>query len=272
MEERLSGCGRMLLFLVVGAEVRLMTMLSVRAVVGFAVFALGGSMVAQQQAAMHAPDGGTRQRVESVVIPPTPNAPFSAVVTTEWTRIMPDGSKQTMKNHRTIARDSMGRVFEERRFFSPDGDKRETQLSELDYRDPSRHELVVCMTFQKTCRVSRYEQPGTVAMEKVGPPSNGRDDVTTEDLGRKTIGDVEVVGSREVTTISAGTMGYEKAQPIVKEFWYAPQLGINVTTKRFDPRASAIQDFEVGNIRLAEPEEKMFEPPAEYRVVRMDPQ
>jgi hypothetical protein len=58
----------------------------------------------------------------------------------------------------------------------------------------------------------------------------------------------------------------------VKEFWYSPQLGINVSTKRFDPRASAIQDFEVGNISLAEPDAKMFEPPVGFRMVRMDPQ
>ena len=111
-----------------------------------------------------------------------------------------------------------------------------------------------------------------VTVPRVGPPAGGMDDVTREDLGRKTIGGVEVVGSREVTTLKAGQMGYEKAQPIVKEFWYSPQLGINVITMRFDPRASAIQNFEVGNISLTEPDAKMFELPVEYRIVRMDPQ
>jgi hypothetical protein len=221
-----------------------------------------------QETATHAPDGGTMQRVESVVIQPTRNAPFSAVVTTEWTKILPDGSKQTMKNHRTVARDSMGRVFEERRFFSPDGDQQVTRLSEMDYRDPNRHELVVCRTMERVCTVSPLYEQAAVAMQKVGPQRNGMVEVTQEDLGRKTIGEVEVVGSREVTTIKAGTMGYEKAQPIVKEFWYSPTLGINVVTKRFDPRASAIQNFEVGNISLAEPDAKMFEPPAEFRMVQ----
>src|SRR5277367_1667864 len=100
--------------------------------------AVGVPLVAQD-ATMHAPDGGTRQRVESIEIPPSTNAPFTAVVTTEWTRIMPDGSTGTMKNHRTVARDSLGRVFQERRQFSPDGDKQVTRIFELDFQDPTRH-------------------------------------------------------------------------------------------------------------------------------------
>jgi hypothetical protein len=248
-----------------------MKMLPVRVGLGLAIAALSWPLVAQE-AAMHAPDGGTIQRIESVVILSTRNAPFSAVVMTEWTKILPDGSRQTMKNHRTVARDSTGQVFEERRFFSPNGDQQATPLSELDYRDPNRHERVVCRTMTRVCTVSPFVDQPAVAIRQPGPLPNGMGDVTREDLGRKTIGEVEVVGSREVTTINAGVMGYEKPQPIVKEFWYSPSLGINVITKRFDPRASAIQNFEVGAINLAEPDPKMFEPPVGYKLVRMDSQ
>jgi hypothetical protein len=82
----------------------------------------------------HAQDGGTIQRIQSIDIPTIANAPFSAVVVTEWTRIMPDGSTALMKNHRTVARDSVGRVFEERRYFTPDGDKQVTTLLQTDYK------------------------------------------------------------------------------------------------------------------------------------------
>ena len=37
----------------------------------FAIFALSGLVGAQDVGVMHAPDGGTRQRIESVVIPAT---------------------------------------------------------------------------------------------------------------------------------------------------------------------------------------------------------
>jgi hypothetical protein len=230
-----------------------------------------GSVMAQD-AAMHAPDGGTRQRLQSIDIPPATNAPFSAVVTTEWTRILPDGSTGTIKNHRTVARDSLGRVFQERRYFTPDGDKQTTAISELDYQDPSRHEMCICRPDTKVCTVYKFDSPATVSLPKAGPLANGTGTVTLESLGRKTIDNVDVVGSREVTTLNAGVMGNEKPEPVVKEFWYSPQLKINVITKRFDPRASAMQNFVVGSISLAEPDAKLFEPPAGYRMVRMDGQ
>jgi hypothetical protein len=240
-------------------------------VIAVGVFALGGSLMAQDATA-HAPDGGTRQQLESIAIPPIQSAPFTAVVTTEWTRIMPDGSTGTTKNHRTVARDSLGRVFQERRYFSPDGDKQMTQISELDYQDPTLHQLLVCRTNTRVCTMYRYDMPTTVALPKVGPLPNGMGTETREEQGKKTIDDVDVVGSREVTTLNAGVMGNEKPEPIVKEFWYSPRLGINVITKRFDPRASAVQNFVVGSINLAEPNPQMFEPPPGYRIVPMDGQ
>jgi hypothetical protein len=86
-------------------------------------------------------------------------------------------------------------------------------------------------------------------------------------LGQKTLDDVEATGSREVTTIAAGQIGNPNAEPIVKEFWYSPRLGINLVTKRFDPR-SGIANFVVDHISLSEPDPGMFEPPADYQVVR----
>src|SRR5258707_11949338 len=101
-------------------------------VIAVGVFALGGSLVAQDSTA-HAPDGGTRQQLESIAIPPLPSAPFTAVVTTEWTRIMPDGSTGTTKNHRTVARDRLGRVFSVRRVLFTGGGKRIDPLSVPEY-------------------------------------------------------------------------------------------------------------------------------------------
>jgi hypothetical protein len=227
--------------------------------------------LAQDQPTMHAPDGGTRERLESLTILPTTNAPFTATVTTEWMKILVDGSKQTNWNHRTIARDSSGRIFQERRFFTPNGDKVATLITELDYADPNRHELYVCMPQQKTCYLHPYYAPQFVNLPPTGPQPQGRSEITREELGRKTVEDVDVLGSREITTINAGAMGNERAEPIVKEFWYSPKLGINVITKRFDPRSGA-QNFVVSNINQSEPDPKMFEPPAGFNVVNMIPQ
>jgi hypothetical protein len=91
--------------------------------------------------------------------------------------------------------------------------------------------------------------------------------ITHEALGQKTVENVDAIGSREITTLAAGKFGNQKSQPIVKEFWYSPRLGLNLVTKRFDPRSGA-QNFVVEKLSLSEPNASLFEPPADYQVVR----
>lgn len=224
--------------------------------------------LAAQEPIQHAPDGGTSERVESVDIPAIPNAPFSAIVVTELTRILPDGSKQTNWNHRNVARDNAGRVFQERRYFAPHGDTQETPVSQFDYQDPNIHELTICIPGNRVCHTypftSRFVPP---AQNDSLPPTvtypNGIT-IRRENLGHNTIEGIDCVGSRETTTFPAGLIGNEKAQTIVKEFWYSPQLGINVLTKRSDPRVSSIQNFTVTRLSLSEPDPAIFNTPAGF--------
>ena len=228
------------------------------------------------QAIAHAPDGGTFERIQSITILPLTGAPFSATVTTEWTKILADGSPATVKNRRTVARDSSGRIFEERRAFSPNGDVQPTRISNLQYSDPNRHEYYNCIPEQKTCYVSKYPllpmtamPAGMGGLEACGcaSPNRGGVTITHEALGQKTIDDVDVTGSREITTLPTGQFGNEKPQPIIKEFWYSPRLGLNVVTNRFDPRSGS-ENFVVDPLSLNEPDPKTFEPPAAYQVMR----
>ena len=235
---------------------------------GLTVCLLGAGLRAQD-GTQHGVDGGTRQTLQSVDILPLEGAPFLATVVTEWTRLLPDGSTGTVKNHRTVARDSAGRVFQERRYFSPAGDQQVTALSELDYEDPTRQEMSVCRPANRVCQVYALHRPAQVSPPVARQLPNGRGTVTEEALGTKTIENLDVVGSREVTTLNAGVLGDQKAEPTVKEFWYSPRLQVNVVTKRFDPHASAIQDIALRAINLSEPDPKLFVPPAEYRVIRM---
>jgi hypothetical protein len=243
---------------------------------------LAAGLMAQAQnsgqgpAVAHAPDGGVKQTLQSISIPPLANAPFTATVTTEWTHLMPDGTTATVKNKRIVARDSTGRIFQERRYFSPTGDRQPPPLSNLQYLDPNRHEFFDCVPAQKSCQALEYRRS---AMEKMPANMNGLmacgcaspamagAKIEHEALGEKTIEDVQVTGSREITTIATGVIGNERPEPIVKEFWYSPRLGVNLVVKRFDPR-SGVQNFEVSNISLSEPDPKLFEPPAEYRITR----
>jgi hypothetical protein len=53
---------------------------------------------------------------------------------------------------------------------------------------------------------------------------------------------------------------------IVKEIWYSPQLGINVSVKRMDPRHGT-QIINVTDIAQGEPDPKLFAVPPGYTVV-----
>ena len=227
---------------------------------------------AQSQAPIHAPDGGTRERIQSISIPPKPGASFSAVVVTEWTRLLEDGTTTTVKNHRTVARDSTGRIFQERRFFSPTGDKQETRISNLEYADPTRHEFYDCVPATHICTVSVYRVPisAPANMPTAVTLPNGRGTITRENLGQKSISDLDAIGSREITTINPGVNGYQAPEPTIKEFWYSPRLEVNLIVKRFEPRGGA-ENFTLQNINLSEPDPKLFTPPPGYTIIHTEP-
>jgi hypothetical protein len=250
----------------------------VKALVATLVLLIPATLTAQAPSSTaHAPDGGVQQRLESIIIPPLTNAAFSATVVTLWTHLMPDGTQATVKNHRTIARDSSGRIFEERRSFTPEGDKQVTRLTQIEYLDPNRHEKLTCIPDQKICYLSPYyRQPMTKMPDGAGgaqactcgTPARDGGSIKEEPLGQKTIEDVEVIGSRQITTIATGVIGNTRPEPIVKEFWYSPRLGINLITKRFDPR-SGMADFQLSNLSQGEPDTRLLQPPADYQVVKM---
>ena len=249
-----------------------------KAVVIASLLALGLFARAQtpNQATAHAPDGGTSWHIQSIAVLPLTNASFSATVTTEWSRVLPDGTTATIKNHRTIARDSTGRIFEERRTFTPDGDTQPTRIDALEYSDPGRHEFYSCIPEQRTCYLSTYARSAMTAMPAgmgglalcgCASPRLPGYSVQQEALGQQTIENLDATGSREVTTLPPGSFGNGKAQPVVKEFWYSPRLGLNLVTKRFDPRSGS-ENFIVNHLSLNEPDPKLFEPPVAYQVVR----
>src|SRR5215472_8396028 len=103
------------------------------------------------QDASHAPDGNSFTRIVSIFIAPIPNAPFTATVSTEWTRQTSDGATIVVKNHRMVARDSQGHVFEGRRRFVPADGNSQSLLFQMDYVDPVQHTRTICFPGSKTC-------------------------------------------------------------------------------------------------------------------------
>jgi hypothetical protein len=87
-----------------------------------------------------------------------------------------------------------------------------------------------------------------------------------EDLGKQSISGVETVGTRETAVIETGAIGNDTPMIVRRELWYSPQLGVNLVSKLSDPR-SGIQNFEVSDIVLGEPDPKLFELPSKSKVI-----
>jgi hypothetical protein len=236
------------------------------------LFLLGYPSFAQEpqvpQAPQHAPDGGTRETFDSIFIPSMPNAPFAATVRAEWIRHLPDGSNITLKNHRIVVRDSAGRIYQERALFVPDDGKHVSTVRQIEISDPAAHEIYVCRVAERFCRLMEFSPRAFVASPAVSaPPNTAGGAVSMESLGTQTISGLETVGSQETTLVESETLGNEAPLLAKREFWYSPQLGINLITKRQNPQFASEQNFEVTDITLGEPDAKLFELPSGYKVI-----
>jgi hypothetical protein len=226
-----------------------------------------GRVALAQTPPPHAPDGTTRAMVTSIVVPPLPNAPFSATVNTEWTRSLENGATMVVKNHRLIARDAQGRIFQERRFLVPERDgQSNSRLTQTEVADPVTHTAAYCNPYEHMCELRFYGVPATPAVRPVGPSPDGTSNLTRDDLGTQTVNGLQIVGTREVLTVNGSLVGTDRPLSITKEFWYSRRLGLNLVTKRMDPR-NGVELFTLTDINLTEPDPSLFVLPKGVRIV-----
>jgi hypothetical protein len=224
---------------------------------------VGSSLSAQQRQIQPTPDRGIPDVAFGMPIPSLHNSPFSAVVSIEFVRQLADGTTITLKGRQSIARDSAGRVFQGQRALVPDDGKHESRLVRMEISDPVVGRSYLCHVDQKICSFRYLSDPHRVEYRA---SANSSRLVNHEDLGTQTIEGVETKGTRETETIEAGTIGNNNDIHIERERWFSPQLGIDVVRKWQDPRFG-IQNFEVSEISIGEPDPKLFQVPADFKVV-----
>jgi hypothetical protein len=120
----------------------------------------------------YAEDGGAHGGVlESIVVPPKPNTPFTLLLQTEWVRELPDGGSITTVNQRQIARDAEGRIYMERWFLVPKDGKVKSQMTTIQIADPNTHTLYSCFMLdpKKQCALVTYT-PSPNAVYKFQDP------------------------------------------------------------------------------------------------------
>ncbi len=233
---------------------------------GLLILANSLSVAQSPQQPQRPSDGGTREVLVSILIPSLPNTPFTATVNTEWIRQLADGSTITLKNHRAIARDKTGRIFQERRLLVADDSQHGSPVTQIEISDPISHELYICVPQELVCQVEAFSAPGQSQSPLAPVATKAPGSPTMEDLGKRSIGSIETIGRRETVIIPTGSIGNNSPLLLKREFWYSPLLGINLSSTRQDPRFGT-QNFEVTNIVIGEPEPNIFELPNGSKVI-----
>ena len=212
----------------------------------------------QGQKSTGIPDGGTREVLVSIFIPSLPGMPFTATVDTEWVRFLSDGTRTALTNHRMVARDNMGRIFQERRALVPEG-VLESVVTQTEITDPVSQDEYICVPREHVCQVEVFHPVSRPSAKKADSPEEVA-------LGTRLISGVETIGTRVNGMIPVGAIG--NGSPILTkmEYWYAGRLGLNVLSIREDPRFGT-QKFELSNIVMSEPDAQLFAPPPESKIL-----
>ena len=216
--------------------------------------------------------GVVAEVLESIYIPAITGAPFTAIVHTEWARYLADGGTFTLVNERPIARDSEGRIFQERWTLVPKNGKIASEKTTIQIGDPNAHTLYNCFIFNKprNCTLDRFNETTTAiykpAMAKSGPLPHNEGYITHEDLGKDSIEGIEVTCARDTITYNEGAIGNDRPESVKREFWYAQSLGINLRSEVSDPGFGK-QTFTITDVNPSEPDPKLYELPESFVVV-----
>src|SRR5580658_7550782 len=211
------------------------------------------------------PDGGTRTHVEGIQVLPVAGKPFSGRDSIEWTRKLEDGSLVTTRLTALLARDSQGRIRRERVSFVPANSNEQSKVMETIILDPTEHTRTTCTIATRHCTITGYYMPVKFTPVAAGPLDNGTRYLTRESLGTNTVDELNVVGTRETLTISAGAIG--NSQPVVttREFWYSSDLEINLSVTRKDPREGT-QVIQLVDLSRSEPDPSLFQVPSDFAI------
>jgi hypothetical protein len=219
----------------------------------------------QETASTPPPYRGVEQHIAGVFVTPVPNLPFTATVEVESSQTLPDGSIEQKKTFNNIARDSAGRIYNERRTLVPPSFDGTPRIVSMHLYDPQN-------------RMSTFMDPSThiaresvLAKPEVDPTRQATNSSAQgEDLGSDTMENVQVRGSRKSKTIPAQFSGTGQAIVVIDEYWYSEDLHLNMLVKHNDPRTGE-QTVTVTHVNRGEPDQTMFQVPSGYKIVDETP-
>ena len=204
---------------------------------------------------------GPSVQVPGVFVPPIPGVPFTATVMIQSRQPLADGSVETLISQEIVARDSRGRIRNERHAMVPEGFKGEPRMLGAHIFDPAT-------------RLSYMMNPLTMIAreQRVPPPRNiaGASDGKAEDLGYSTLNGLQAKGTRISREVPAPASGTGKTVTITDEIWYSEELHMNLLELHTDVRGGK-QTLAIISLKRDEPPTALFEVPAGYKIVDLTP-
>jgi hypothetical protein len=229
------------------------------------VFSIVGLRAAQAQ------DRATPADNSGIFVTPVADAPFSAHVEEEMSRPLNDGTMFQRKSAALIARDSRGRIHNERHQLLPLTSSKQPPLLLIHIYDPETRLNAYVNPHTRTAHESILTSPPRTA-----PPSDwaqqgsanaaSLSDVRLADLGTSVMEGIDVHGYRRTMTVSQKASGTGRPIEVTDEYWYSEELHINMLTKHSDPRTGD-QVLKVTNVTRTEPLAELFEIPSGYKVM-----
>ena len=213
------------------------------------------------------------------------NAPYSAEEKTESVQTLADGTKITNTTTARVYRDSQGRTRQEVSLPVFGGETPHTMITisdpvagvnyTLETESKTAHQMPPFMAAAKMKAMAEADAKMTEGrlkelkstMEYKIIRRSGANDPTVkhEELGGNVIEGVSATGTRETSTIEAGSMGNDRPIQITSERWYSPELQLEVKSVRNDPRMGQTTHT-LTNISRAEPDASLFKVPSDYKL------
>ena len=210
---------------------------------------------------------GVQTHVDGVFVTPVANVPLTAVVELTSTQTLGDGTTLSKKTFNNIARDSQGRIYNERRSMLPETSNATPVILSMHIFDPTTKLNTFMDPETHLARQSVFERP---AAERGAVVPVSRPGFQVQDLGTQSMENVVVHGTKTSRTISGAASGTGKPITVTDETWYSEELHLNMLVKHNDPRTGE-QTVTITKVERSEPPAETFEIPADYKLLDETP-
>jgi hypothetical protein len=182
-----------------------------------------------------------------------------------------DGKPLTQEEHELLGRDAEGRFFDQSfRLAMPGHPEAHSDM----IVDPIAHRLVAWRSGTHKAVGDPLPPATHLDVAALAPDRRmqeaqfpkGKSNVTTENLGMKTIGGVLATGTRTVTVLPTGAAGNSQPLESSQEIWVANDLQIVVSETDTSP-FSGTRKVEMLSLERTAPPANRFEVPSDMTVV-----